>query len=75
MTNERIGRVPVGHGDRWPRALASLTVGTAFFSLWFWLLPQWLGFRLHRLEQRIGDGWRWFRRCWDPLLRCAASGT
>jgi protein-S-isoprenylcysteine O-methyltransferase Ste14 len=24
--------------------LASLTVGAAFFSLWFWLFPQWLGF-------------------------------
>jgi len=32
-----------------------LAVGTAFFSLWFWLLPQWLGFH-------VGAGaahWRW----------------
>jgi len=25
-------------------AVASLAVGTAFFALWFWLLPRWLGF-------------------------------
>jgi hypothetical protein len=33
-----------GQGDHWPTAVASLIVGLAFFSLWFWLLPQWLGF-------------------------------
>ncbi len=32
--------------DRWLTAPASLAVGTAFFALWFWLLPQWLGFRV-----------------------------
>ena len=37
---------PVGHGERWPTAVASLIVGLAFFSLWFWLLPQWLWFRV-----------------------------
>ena len=26
--------------------LSSLAVGFAFLSLWFWLLPQWLGFRV-----------------------------
>lgn len=31
---------------RWPAALASLTVGAGFFALWFWLLPQWLGFQV-----------------------------
>lgn len=35
-----------GQGDHWPTAVASLIVGLAFFSLWFWLLPQWLGFRV-----------------------------
>lgn len=30
--------------NRWATALASLAVGAAFFSLWFWLLPYWLGF-------------------------------
>jgi len=34
-------------------AVVSLAVGIAFFALWFWLLPQWLGFR-------VGAGrWRW----------------
>lgn len=27
-------------------AAAALTVGAAFFALWFWLLPGWLGFRV-----------------------------
>jgi protein-S-isoprenylcysteine O-methyltransferase Ste14 len=27
-------------------AAAALTVGAAFFALWFWLLPAWLGFRV-----------------------------
>ena len=35
--------------DRWLTALASLVVGSAFFALWFWLLPQWLGFQLQTL--------------------------
>ncbi len=26
--------------------MASLVVGAAFFTLWFWLLPGWLGFRV-----------------------------
>ncbi len=30
----------------WPATIAALIVGLAFFSLWFWLLPQWLGFRV-----------------------------
>jgi protein-S-isoprenylcysteine O-methyltransferase Ste14 len=28
----------------WLTTIASLTVGAAFFALWFWLLPGWLGF-------------------------------
>ena len=47
---------PSAHGDRWPTALASLLVGAAFFSLWFWLLPQWLGFRV---ETAGAARWRW----------------
>jgi len=35
--------------------VASLIVGTAFFALWFWLLPPWLGF--HAAAQT--HGWRW----------------
>jgi protein-S-isoprenylcysteine O-methyltransferase Ste14 len=33
------------HEQHWPTVIAALAVDTAFFSLWFWLLPQWLGFR------------------------------
>jgi hypothetical protein len=36
----------VAHGDQYLTAAASLVVGGAFFALWFWLLPQWLGFRV-----------------------------
>jgi protein-S-isoprenylcysteine O-methyltransferase Ste14 len=42
--------------DRWPTAIASLTVGSAFFALWFWLLPQWLGFHV---EMAGAARWRW----------------
>jgi protein-S-isoprenylcysteine O-methyltransferase Ste14 len=40
----------------WPSALASLTVGIAFFALWFWLLPKWLGFSV---EMASNAKWRW----------------
>jgi protein-S-isoprenylcysteine O-methyltransferase Ste14 len=42
--------------DRWLTALVSLTVGAAFFGLWFWLLPQWLGFTV---ETARAARWRW----------------
>jgi hypothetical protein len=32
-------------GARWVTAITSLITGTAFFALWFWLLPSWLGFQ------------------------------
>lgn len=42
--------------ESWPAAIASLAVGTAFFALWFWLLPPWLGFHV----DTTGAGhWRW----------------
>lgn len=45
MTGEQAGAAPaVTNRNRWPTALASLVVGAAFFALWFWLLPRWLGF-------------------------------
>jgi len=36
--------------------LASVTVGALFFALWFWLLPNWLGFQsgLDKIPH-----WRW----------------
>jgi len=47
---------PVKTRSQWPSALASLTVGIAFFALWFWLLPKWLGFRV---EMAGAMQWRW----------------
>jgi protein-S-isoprenylcysteine O-methyltransferase Ste14 len=56
MPNGQMESIQVTHGDRWPTALASLTVGVAFFSLWFWLLPQWLGFQAAAAG---AANWRW----------------
>jgi hypothetical protein len=33
-----------GQENRLSTAAVSLAVGVAFFALWFWLLPRWLGF-------------------------------
>ena len=41
---------------RWLSTLASLMVGAAFFALWFWLLPSWLGFRV---DTAGAARWRW----------------
>src|SRR5260370_27473910 len=44
MTGGQSGSIPAaGNSGRWPSAIGSLAVGCAFFALWFWLLPQWLG--------------------------------
>ena len=40
----------------WLTTIASLLVGGAFFGLWFWLLPSWLGFDVAAV--RIAS-WRW----------------
>ncbi len=50
-----IARVP-DHDSHWPTALASLAVGAAFFALWFWLLPSWLGFQV---DTAGAARWRW----------------
>lgn len=44
------------HSYPWLTAIASLAVGAAFLALWFWLLPQWLGFRV---EMAGAARWRW----------------
>ena len=44
------------HNRQWPNALASLIVGAAFFALWFWLLPGWLGFNIDIMSIAR---WRW----------------
>src|SRR6266853_3466016 len=59
-------------GERWPATLAALAVGAAFFGLWFWLLPQWLGFRV---ETAGAARWRWLATVPSALgfsvaLRC-----
>jgi protein-S-isoprenylcysteine O-methyltransferase Ste14 len=57
MTSEKLGDTPaLESGDRWPTVVASLLVGSAFFALWFWLLPGWLGFRA---ETAGAARWRW----------------
>ena len=45
-----------GHGSRRLTVIVSLMVGCAFFALWFWLLPQWLGFSV---EMAGAARWRW----------------
>ena len=56
MSHEHPGSAATIGGDQWPTALASLVVGAAFFSLWFWLLPQWLGFHV---ETAGSAHWKW----------------
>jgi hypothetical protein len=52
--------IPAGttqdNNQHWPTALASLIVGSAFFALWFWLLPGWLGFHADIEAVTL---WRW----------------
>lgn len=47
---------PTEHGTDWATTIASLMVGLAFFALWFWLLPGWLGFRAEAVQSQP---WRW----------------
>jgi protein-S-isoprenylcysteine O-methyltransferase Ste14 len=57
MSNPNSGNIPISsHEQHWPTAIAALAVGTAFFSLWFWLLPEWLEFRV---EMAGSADWRW----------------
>ena len=52
-TQQSTGVRAAGNGNRWLTAVASLAVGAAFFALWFWLLPRWLGFHVGTAH------WRW----------------
>lgn len=57
--------------ENWLTTIASLLVGAGFFALWFWLLPQWLGFRVDAGTAR----WRWIAAAPSVLgfaaaLRC-----
>jgi len=57
MTELRSSGDPAaGHRAQWLSAVAALSVGAAFFALWFWLLPGWLGFRVATAG---AARWRW----------------
>jgi protein-S-isoprenylcysteine O-methyltransferase Ste14 len=57
MATRNTGTVrPTVNGPQWLMTIASLIVGTAFFALWFWLLPNWLGFRV---DAASTASWRW----------------
>jgi protein-S-isoprenylcysteine O-methyltransferase Ste14 len=56
MADRQWQAAEVRHDYQWVTAAASLAVGSAFFGLWFWLLPQWLRFTV----ATAGAGnWRW----------------
>jgi protein-S-isoprenylcysteine O-methyltransferase Ste14 len=55
MANETV-LAPAHQESHWLTAIASLLVGAAFFSFWYWLLPHWLGFSI---EAASGARWRW----------------
>jgi protein-S-isoprenylcysteine O-methyltransferase Ste14 len=54
--HSHLDHAPYGRHGRLLTTLASLTVGCAFFALWFWLLPGWLGFRV---DTSSAAKWRW----------------
>ena len=59
-------------GEPWAAVVASLAVGGAFFALWFWLLPSWLGFHV---DTAGAARWRWISAVQSVLgfaaaLRC-----
>jgi protein-S-isoprenylcysteine O-methyltransferase Ste14 len=56
MTDTQSQLPESGHGYRGLTAAASLAVGASFFALWFWLLPQWLGFSV---DMAGAARWRW----------------
>jgi len=56
MTDTQSRAPQSGHGYRGFTAAAALAVGALFFALWFWLLPQWLGFSV---EMAGAARWRW----------------
>jgi protein-S-isoprenylcysteine O-methyltransferase Ste14 len=53
MTN---GSSAESNGAQWLTTAASMAVGAAFFALWFWLLPGWLGFNVAAAGT---PKWRW----------------
>jgi protein-S-isoprenylcysteine O-methyltransferase Ste14 len=45
-SKESFSRLTEKPASRWLATIASLLVGAGFVALWFWLLPQWLGFHV-----------------------------
>ncbi len=57
MATENAGQAqPEDHDLSLLTTIASLLVGCAFFALWFWLLPSWLGFQVDIARTA---SWRW----------------
>jgi protein-S-isoprenylcysteine O-methyltransferase Ste14 len=57
MTDIRSSRTSsAGNSNRWLTTVASLVVGSAFFALWFWMLPQWFEFTV---KTAGAARWRW----------------
>jgi protein-S-isoprenylcysteine O-methyltransferase Ste14 len=56
MTNAQTETAGPPNREHWPTTIASLAVGAAFFALWFWLLPPWLGFHV---DTEGIERWRW----------------
>lgn len=57
MTSGQSGSIPaVANAEHWASTASALAVGGAFFGLWFWQLPQWLGFHV---EAAGTAQWRW----------------
>jgi len=58
--------------QQWIHAAAAMLVGSGFFALWFWLLPDWLGFQVDTAGEAR---WRWLAAITSILgfavaLRC-----
>jgi len=56
MTNETTMMPAAGKGSRSVHTITSLAAGAGLFALWFWLLPQWLGFQVGAASEA---SWRW----------------
>jgi protein-S-isoprenylcysteine O-methyltransferase Ste14 len=56
MSHAPYTQAPAGNGGGRLTTIASLAAGAAFLSLWFWLLPGWLGFSV---EMAGAARWRW----------------
>lgn len=57
MASRQTGTLEDPKGSvHWQTISLSMAVGAAFFALWFWLLPSWLGFHV---EAARSAPWRW----------------